>query len=395
MKILLNIILVGVFLIHSSAFANCRSVLEDLSVTENLIAYLNALIEKNYIENPNYYMKNLLQDIEQERSLSSPFDPLQESNHLIQESNYQNYINHPELDRNALSLWLTKKLTEMQETTEQKQVNKDKTAVGKVDIRFHKVKPGQVNNRYKQKLTTPFEMMETLVTQNMWFEVMNFNPSRFIAGNDKMLPNHPVIKITWWSAAMFANRLSELRGLKPVYDFSQIKDWVGSPEEGTYKPINIEKPAKLIRINAKNEDVFKAEGYRLPTVEELQLTLQSGEVLEDIRVNDYAWTYHNSDGELKAVAEKLPFIVNGNPFYDLYGNLYNFTHTMQHEDKVKLPKVNPQTDFKNSLTYIYIFGSCYASSHVIFNPNGIMDHLDKTSNTNGFRLVRSLPKEKK
>ena len=37
-----------------------------------------------------------------------------------------------------------------------------------------------------------------------------------------MQPDNPVENITWWSALVFANKLSEKYGFKPAYDLSEI-----------------------------------------------------------------------------------------------------------------------------------------------------------------------------
>ena len=61
---------------------------------------------------------------------------------------------------------------------------------------------------------------------------MEENPSKFTKGEHsivasningksiQMQPDNPVENITWWSALVFANKLSEQYGLKPAYDLS-------------------------------------------------------------------------------------------------------------------------------------------------------------------------------
>ena len=36
----------------------------------------------------------------------------------------------------------------------------------------------------------------------------------------KMQSDYPVESVSWWSVLVFANKLSERHGLKPVYDLS-------------------------------------------------------------------------------------------------------------------------------------------------------------------------------
>ena len=47
-----------------------------------------------------------------------------------------------------------------------------------------------------------------------------------------MRPDHPLEGITWWSALVFANRLSEKNGLKPAYDLKRVK-FEKEPEQKT------------------------------------------------------------------------------------------------------------------------------------------------------------------
>ena len=67
--------------------------------------------------------------------------------------------------------------------------------------------------------TFDLEVSKYLVTQKLWTDVMGRNPSLV----EDILGMKPVENITWWHTLQFCNKLSELEGLKPVYDLSQIK----------------------------------------------------------------------------------------------------------------------------------------------------------------------------
>ena len=59
------------------------------------------------------------------------------------------------------------------------------------------------------------EVCKYPVTQDMWMEVMEENPSSFTGGR------RPVEKISWWDALEYCNKLSEKYNLEPVYDLSK------------------------------------------------------------------------------------------------------------------------------------------------------------------------------
>ena len=114
-----------------------------------------------------------------------------------------------------------------------------------------------------------FEMLRTEVTQELYEAVMGENPSWFRCDNtefdeddlknlEKNTSNYPVENISWYDAIYFCNKLSEKKGLQPVYAVdgkTSIRKW-------NYEPHNKDKIDGVI-----TQDIF-ADGYRLPTVEE-------------------------------------------------------------------------------------------------------------------------------
>ena len=59
------------------------------------------------------------------------------------------------------------------------------------------------------------EVCKYPVTQDMWMEVMEENPSNFKGGR------RPVEKVSWWDTLEYCNKLSEKYNLEPVYDLSK------------------------------------------------------------------------------------------------------------------------------------------------------------------------------
>ena len=89
-------------------------------------------------------------------------------------------------------------------------------------------------------------------------------------------PDHPVESMTWWSALVFANKLSQEHGLKPTYDLSDI---VWDPGTRASNGTLLAKSGE-IKINAPNGDYYKSEGYRLPTEAEQEYMLRAAGTMD-------------------------------------------------------------------------------------------------------------------
>ncbi len=113
MKVLFNIMFVGVFGLSAIAYAKsktvnlCHSSLaenQNLTVTEKLIAYFEVLVQQHYLAQPNAYMQKLLQDIHGNKPLTGL--PVTRSEDKIHQESFAFYLNHLELDRVKLKIWL-------------------------------------------------------------------------------------------------------------------------------------------------------------------------------------------------------------------------------------------------------------------------------------------------
>jgi len=126
-----------------------------------------------------------------------------------------------------------------------------------------------------------------------------------------------VEKLSWWDAAAYLNKLSELKGLKPAYELSDVvKD-----DNGSIKSAGVKISAPTI---------YDTEGYRLPTEAEEESLIRAGTnspysygSCNESAMDDYAWYYENSFYRTHAVGLKKPNLWG---IYDVCGNAYRWTN---------------------------------------------------------------------
>ncbi|MCI0637856.1 MAG: SUMF1/EgtB/PvdO family nonheme iron enzyme [Gemmataceae bacterium] len=156
--------------------------------------------------------------------------------------------------------------------------------------------------RRRIKITQPFLLGKTKITQAQYLDVMGENPSAFSAKGrfqervkDKDTSQHPVESISWLAAVRFCNRLSERHELQPYYQIDN----------------------NVVTIRGGN-------GYRLPTEAEWEhacragttTTWPFGENRDDL--GQHAWFAANSGDRTHPVAQK-----KANPLglFDMLGNV--------------------------------------------------------------------------
>lgn len=129
---------------------------------------------------------------------------------------------------------------------------------------------------HKVAIDRSITVLETPVTQQLYFDVTNVNPSLYIN------PNSPVENVSWYDAVQFCEKLS-----------SMIGAIVRLPTESEWE--------YFCRAGTQTEYYF-GDNERLAA--------------------DYAWFNRNSMDETKVVMQKLP-----NPWglYDVIGNVWEWT----------------------------------------------------------------------
>ena len=223
---------------------------------------------------------------------------------------------------------------------------------------------GKTKNKNQAEVTIShsFEMMTTEVTQQMWFDVMDENPSLFktskycdnhinINGED-LCPDRPVEQVSWDDIQIYIQIHNELGALMDC-------------QETPRDPIGC---------------------YRLPTEAEWEFAaLGGGEFEKGISdLKDYAWYDENSERKTHPVGLKR---ANFYGLHDMAGNVYEWVQDIYVKD---LPGGTDPSGPVFGPTRV-IRGGCWfdhqAFAHPTFRTQAYPDH---GSAIIGFRLVRSL-----
>ena len=220
---------------------------------------------------------------------------------------------------------LTPKTTDIQTPKENVHVSKIDKHISKLGIKMIKI-PG-----------TDFKMSSTEITQKQYSKLMGENPSWFQKNNqdksfmeeaknkiDKNTSNYPVENISWCDAIYFCNKLSIKGGKSPVYKVngeSDVTKWDYTPH-------------KKHPIHGDITQDIKADGYRLPMLEEWQYAAKGGEnylFAGSDDLTEVAWCLENSNEIVHQVALKK---ANGYGLYDMSGNVTELCWDMYYNDEL-------------------------------------------------------------
>ncbi len=163
-----------------------------------------------------------------------------------------------------------------------------------------------------------FLLAEHEITQELYQNVMDSNPSAKDSVGSKLANQYPVENLTWYEAIEFCNKLSEIQGFEKCYTLENVvSEKISSDPMKPFRPKTRIKSADVLWDRTKN-------GYRLPQVKEWKWAAKastenqwSGTNLEN-ELTDYAWYEKNSQGKTQPIKKKLP---NGWGFYDMSGNV--------------------------------------------------------------------------
>jgi formylglycine-generating enzyme required for sulfatase activity len=171
---------------------------------------------------------------------------------------------------------------------------------------------GEVGNQIETEITKPYEMAATQTTQLVWRKVVEQAKLKFPGKYDVLNPDpskfkgelNPVELVSWDDVQLWLGALNELAAQ-------------GDAIINEVMPNH--KPGEIYRLptEAEWEFVVRARG-------KAQGTYHFGE--SETEIGEYAWHSANAKEQTHPVAQKKSLVIDGREFYDLHGNVWEWTH---------------------------------------------------------------------
>jgi formylglycine-generating enzyme required for sulfatase activity len=170
---------------------------------------------------------------------------------------------------------------------------------------------GEVGKQIETEITKPYEMAATQTTQIVWRKVVEQAKLKFPGKYDALNPDpsnfkgelNPVEQVSWDDVQLWLNALNELAAQ-------------GDPIINDVIPNH--KPGEIYRLprEAEWEFIVRARG-------KAQGAYHFGE--SETELSEYAWYGANAEKQIYPVAQKKPLTIDGREFYDLHGNVWEWT----------------------------------------------------------------------
>ena len=157
--------------------------------------------------------------------------------------------------------------------------------------------PGEAP-QHRVRITKPYWLGVTEVTQEEYQRVMGSNPSKFQGD-----PKRPVEQVSWDDAVEFCRRLSELPGEKAAkrrYQLPTEAQWEHACRAGNPGPWSFSPPSG-----------------QLPAA------------LEEKLLGEYGWFNANAGGQTHPVGQKRANVFG---LYDMYGNVWEWCQDWYDKD---------------------------------------------------------------
>jgi formylglycine-generating enzyme required for sulfatase activity len=197
---------------------------------------------------------------------------------------------------------------------------------------FHEIKPGEFlmgepGKKVKTEITKPFAMMATQVTQLIWAklkiamgerDLSKVNPSKFKTGTGSMTvnvegidmpmkPGHPLEQVSWDDVKEFIDGLNLLSIAYDVKTQKLLTELIPGHQKGDIYDFPTDAQWEFVMRDRGNANKIYFDRD------------------EETDLANYAWFDKNSGQQTHAVAWHNPRIIDGKQFYDLEGNVMEWT----------------------------------------------------------------------
>lgn len=213
---------------------------------------------------------------------------------------------------------------------------------------------------------SPFALSATPVTCEQYSQVMGIDVA---AGQRSTCP---VTRVSWTAAIRFCNKLSEMEGLAPYYDFTS-------------------SILPLLRRESIVPAHPETDGYRLPTEAEWEYACRSGEVGMWCSGDDESQLHKYACFGQTQIAAAGQYAPNAWGLYDMHGNVWEWCWDVYHKRYYqRSPGENP-LGAEHGPHHVLRGGAFYSKSRDVRSARRSKDDPSREQHDVGFRLARSLP----
>jgi formylglycine-generating enzyme required for sulfatase activity len=231
----------------------------------------------------------------------------------------------------------------------------------------------------KVRLTRPFWMMQTEVTQGQFQSLMGYNPSGF----SECGANCPVETVNWYEACAFANALSRKQRLEECYTC-----------KGSGRDVRCE-----VKSQYRGSAYYNCKGWRLPTEAEWEYAYRGGTNTPFYTGRCISTEQANYNGNYpqegcpkgqyreRTIAVGSLNAPNAWGLHDMAGNVWEWVHDWYQDSYRNLTGKDPVNDRTGSLR-VFRGGSWYNSARDMRAADRDWGSPAYRDDNVGFRLLR-------